>query len=104
MRSKSSGPGELPETITKSDLALVFGGIGRQTRYIEFRIRSNAAIKAGLTRFGFSSPYPRDTHWTGVLAFLFASSPGLSALFVQVPFSFDTRLFLSLAIPTGLEF
>ena len=64
MRSKSSGPGELPENITKSDLARVFGGIGRQTRFIELRIRSNTANKGGLKRFAFSFPYPRDTHWT----------------------------------------
>ncbi|KAK7537270.1 uncharacterized protein J3D65DRAFT_667944 [Phyllosticta citribraziliensis] len=33
--------GELPDTVTKSDLARVFGGPGRQIRYIELRIRSS---------------------------------------------------------------
>ncbi|KAK8204706.1 hypothetical protein IWZ01DRAFT_73999 [Phyllosticta capitalensis] len=45
--------GDLPETITKADLARVFGGIGRQIRYIELRIRSNTANKAGFTSFAF---------------------------------------------------
>ncbi|KAK7548383.1 hypothetical protein IWX48DRAFT_248483 [Phyllosticta citricarpa] len=39
--SRALWVGELPDTVTKSDLARVFGGPGREIGFIELRIRSN---------------------------------------------------------------